>query len=219
VTRVHAGRELLGWLLGLIVRVWLSTLRLRVEADPALDRVRDRPWVLAFWHGSQFPLLAWRRRGPTVVLVSLSRDGALQSRALAAQGLRVVRGSSSRGGARGLVALVRAMRGAGADAAFAVDGPRGPAGVAKEGAIVAARAAGAVLVPMGSAVRSGVVLRSAWDRFAIAWPFTTASVVLGPPLAPVEGARGDLEAALERANQRAHALLEAGDEALALTPR
>jgi lysophospholipid acyltransferase (LPLAT)-like uncharacterized protein len=108
------------------------------------------------------------------------------------------------------------MRGAGADAAFAVDGPRGPAGVAKEGAIVAARAAGAVIVPMGSAVRSGVVLRSAWDRFAIAWPFTTASVVLGPPLSPVEGVRSDLEAALERANQRARAVLEAGDEALAL---
>jgi hypothetical protein len=64
VTRVHASRELLGWLLGLIVRVWLSTLRLRVHADPALDRVRDRPWVLAFWHGSQFPLLAWRREAP-----------------------------------------------------------------------------------------------------------------------------------------------------------
>src|SRR5215472_6231582 len=102
--------SLLGWVVGVIARVWLATLRVRVVTHPALDGVRDRPWVLAFWHGTQWPLLAWRRRRPTVVLVSLSRDGAMQARALALQGLRVVRGSSSRGGARGLAALVRRMR-------------------------------------------------------------------------------------------------------------
>ena len=142
------------------------------RVDPALEAMSDRPWVLAFWHGTQWPLLAWRRRRSTVVLVSLSRDGMMQARALSMQGLRVVRGSRSRGGARGLASLVRMMKRDGVDAAFAVDGPRGPRGVVKGGAVVAARAAGAVLVPMAGAVRRGIVLRRAWDRFAIAWPFT-----------------------------------------------
>jgi lysophospholipid acyltransferase (LPLAT)-like uncharacterized protein len=139
VTR-EAGRALLGLLLGLVVRLWLATLRVRVIRHPGLDRVGDRPWVLAFWHGTQWPLLAWRRRRRTVVLVSLSRDGALQARALAVQGFRVVRGSSSRGGARGLAMLVRAMKCEATDAAFAVDGPRGPFGVVKGGVIVAREA-------------------------------------------------------------------------------
>jgi lysophospholipid acyltransferase (LPLAT)-like uncharacterized protein len=178
-------RRLLGFFLGVVARVWLATLRVRVRVDPALDGASDRPWVLAFFHGAQWPLLAWPRRRRTVVLVSLSRDGAMQARALEVQGFRVVRGSSSRAGARGLAALVRAMRRDGADAAFAVDGPRGPRGVVKGGAVVAARACGGVVVPMASAVRSGVVLDRSWDKLAIAWPFTRVDVALGGPIEPV----------------------------------
>jgi len=197
-------RAVLGLLLGLVARLWLASLRVRVVADPALLAAGDRPWVLAFLHGTQWPLLAWRRRGPTVVLVSLSADGELQSRALRLQGLAVVRGSSSRGGARGLAALVRAMKRLRADAAFAVDGPRGPYGVVKPGVVLAARATGAVLVPMGSAVTSGIVLRRAWDRFAVAWPFTRVTVVLGAPVEPTDPtARERLEAAIARANDAA----------------
>lgn len=191
---------LLGWVVGGIARVWLSTLRVHVAYDPALEAVRDRPWVLAFWHGTQWPLLAWGRRRRTIVLVSWSRDGALQARALAAQGLRVVRGSSSRGGARGLAALVAAMRRDGADSAFAVDGPRGPRGVAKAGAIVAARATGAVVVPMGGAVRSGVVLRRTWDQFAVAWPFTRVDVMLGAPIDPTPDSLGELDLGIRKVN-------------------
>jgi lysophospholipid acyltransferase (LPLAT)-like uncharacterized protein len=200
--RREPGRALLGLLLGLVVRLWLATLRVRVVLHPGLDRVSDRPWVLAFWHGTQWPLLAWRRRRPTVVLVSLSRDGALQARALAVQGLRVVRGSSSRGGAHGLAMLVRVMKHEAADAAFAVDGPRGPYGVVKGGAIVAARATGAVVVPVAGAVRRGVVLHRAWDRFAIAWPFTRVDVVLGAPIEPgtVDEARAAVERSLRDLN-------------------
>jgi lysophospholipid acyltransferase (LPLAT)-like uncharacterized protein len=195
-------RALAGMLLGLVARVWLATLRVRVVRHPALAREQERPWVLAFWHGSQWPLLAWRRRKRTVVLVSLSNDGAMQAQALAMQGLIVVRGSSSRGGARGLAAVVRAMRHVGADAAFAVDGPRGPLGVVKGGVVVAARAAGAVVVPVAGAVHNGVVLKTTWDRFALAWPFTRVDVVLGAPIDPesVLDARRDVELELARMN-------------------
>ena len=192
----------LGWVLGVVARLWLATLRVRVVAHPGLERVADRPWVLAFWHGTQWPLLAWHRRRRTVVLVSLSRDGSMQARALAVQGFQVVRGSSSRGGARGLAAVVRAMRRDGVDAAFAVDGPRGPRGVVKGGAIVAARAAGAVLVPMVGIVHRGIVLRRTWDRFAIAWPFTSVDVTLGDAVDPrtAVDARAEVEMSLARLN-------------------
>jgi lysophospholipid acyltransferase (LPLAT)-like uncharacterized protein len=189
-------RAMLGLLVGLLARLWLATLRVHVVTHPALDAVRDRPWVLAFWHGTQWPLLAWRRRRRTVVLVSLSRDGAMQARALAVQGLRVVRGSSSRGGARGLAQLVRAMKRESADAAFAVDGPRGPIGVVKGGLLVAARATGAVVVPLTGSVRRGFVLRRTWDRFAVAWPFSRVEVVLGEPIDPV--AHADAREVIER---------------------
>lgn len=195
-----------GLLLGLLARVWLATLRLRLEIHPDLEAVRDAPWVLSFFHGTQWPLLAWRRRRKTVVLVSLSKDGDLQARALGMLGMSVVRGSSSRGGVRGLAALVRRLRAGMADAAFAVDGPRGPYGTIKPGALMAAKRAGGVLVPMGSAAIRAKIFSRAWDRFVLAWPFSTVSVVLGPPL-DADASEAILAAAITAANLRAKAIL------------
>jgi lysophospholipid acyltransferase (LPLAT)-like uncharacterized protein len=40
------------------------------------------------------------------------------------------------------------------------------------------------MVPMVGVVRRGLVFSRAWDRFAIAWPFTEVDVALGAPLDP-----------------------------------
>jgi lysophospholipid acyltransferase (LPLAT)-like uncharacterized protein len=144
------------------------------------------------------------------VLVSLSRDGALQSRVMTRAGMHVVRGSTSRGGARGLLAIVRALRlhegSGGLDAAFAVDGPRGPYGVVHPGAAACAKRAGGVLVPIGSAARPAKVLARSWDRFTLPWPFARAVVALGPALDPDAGDDA-IAAAIEAANARARAAL------------
>jgi hypothetical protein len=197
-------RTILGGFVGLVARLWLATLRVRVVPHPALADVSGRPWVFAFFHGTQWPLLAWRGRRPTVVLVSLSADGTMQARALRILGLEVERGSTSRGGARGLVRVARRLRRGGVDAAFAVDGPRGPYGLAKGGARVAARAADALLVPVGTAIDRGFVLTRAWDRFAIALPWSRVVISLGEPI-HVSDPRGDagLGRAIASANDAA----------------
>jgi lysophospholipid acyltransferase (LPLAT)-like uncharacterized protein len=88
--------------------------------------------------------------------------------------------------------------------------------VVKPGALLAARATGALLIPMGSAISRGVSLRRAWDRFAIAWPFSRVAVVLGAPIDPTDDhARERLERAIADVNVAAarelapsHALVE-----------
>ncbi len=195
-------RAVLGTLLGVVARLWLATLRLRVEMHPDLERYADVPWVLAFFHGTQWPLLAWKRRRPTLVMVSHSSDGAMQARALGLLGFIVERGSSSRGGARGLAAIIRRLRRGGLDAAFAVDGPRGPYGDVKPGAAVCASRSGGVVVPMGSACRGATTFTRAWDQFVLAWPFSRVTVVLGAPMAP-GGSSADLAAAIGAANRSA----------------
>ena len=174
-------RKTLGILLGLLVRVWVATLRLRVVVDPALRLSEKTPIVLAFLHGQQLLIVGARRRRSTVTLISLSRDGELQAGAMRALGLGRVRGSSSRAGARGLRAIVRAIV-AGADAAFAVDGPRGPLGRAKPGAALAAALSGARLVPVAAAGRRVVVLDRSWDRFEIPLPFSRVAICVGAML-------------------------------------
>ncbi|UQA60794.1 lysophospholipid acyltransferase family protein [Polyangium aurulentum] len=184
----RTARRALGASAGLVARAFLATLRLSLVTHPDLASAGDKPWVLAFWHGQQFALHRWKRRRKIAVLVSLSDDGELQAAALRRIGLVVERGSSSRQGASGLKGIVRRMR-AGCDAAFAVDGPRGPRGVVRgegdrAGAILSARIARGVVVPMASACASAWVFDKAWDRFELPRPFSRVAVALGPPLDP-----------------------------------
>ena len=201
----------LGFVLGWLVRAWIATWRVRVIEHPALQgSAAERARILAFFHGTQLAFHVVRRPRPTVVLVSHSRDGELQAGALHSLGFRIARGSSSRGGARGLASLVRVLRTEAADAAFAVDGPRGPQGRAKPGVLLAARRSEALLVPAGCASSHAHVLERAWDRFQIPWPFARVQIVLGAPVDPQsDSAAAQLEAAIDACNRDAADALQA----------
>ncbi len=202
-------RAAAGVAIGLLARLWVATLRVTVLPPPGDGELPGEvPWVLAFFHGQQFALLRWPRRRPTGVMVSLSADGDIQARALPRLGLVIRRGSTSRGGARALAALVRLLR-SGHDAAFAVDGPRGPWGAIHPGAAAAAHHARGVLVPLACASSPRLVLLRAWDRFELPWPFARVTIAVGAPLlcpdapeAVTEALRHALHEALDRA--RAH---------------
>lgn len=206
-------RRAFGVLLGALVRLWLATLRFSLVIDPALAGSSraglETPWILALWHGQQMLLLRWPRRRLTTVLVSLSRDGELLAGALPVLGCAVERGSSSRGGAAGLRSIVRRLK-AGCDAAFAVDGPRGPRRIVHTlGASAAARLARGVVVPLAAASSSSWVLSRTWDRFELPRPFARVAVALGAPLDPAAASSPTaLAAAIERARAQAEEALQ-----------
>ena len=200
-------RFVLGYLLGLFVRLWTFTYRVVVLA-PA-GTTEHRPSVFCFWHGQQMALVAARRRAcDATVLVSRSRDGEVSAGVMTALGFGVIRGSSSRGGALALRESISALRRGGA-ALFAVDGPRGPSQVPKPGAAYAASAARAALVPVATAAALRLVLRRAWDGFEIPLPFSRVAVVVGTAVsAPSAVARPELVAlALSECRERAEALV------------
>lgn len=190
-------RALVAFLAALLIRLLKLTWRVSVVGAP-LEPVGG-PHVYCFWHGRQAGLFAYPRPRPMAVLSSLSRDGELQARILSRLGLTVFRGSSSRGGAAGLKALVGAVRD-GADAAFAVDGPRGPLHTVKPGAILAAQQSRAALVPITARASRAWVFRKAWDRYQLPKPFARVEIVRGAPIdtdgIEVDMARDMLERAL-----------------------
>lgn len=197
-------RHVFGALLGMVVKLWARSWRVRVVGDV----VSTAPRVFAFWHGQQMGLLGAPRERPLTTLVSWSRDGALQTAVMRCLGLRVVRGSSSRGGPSGLRAIARAIKN-GSDAAFAVDGPRGPRAVVKPGVLAAARLGDASLVPLAYAARHSYVLGRAWDRFEVPLPFTRVVVVVGQArrLPPTTEGLATLARYIEDGRRRAVALL------------
>lgn len=194
-----------------IVRLWLRTLRVRVVVAPELrpHLAEEQPWILCFFHGTQFGLLRWPRRRPTGVLVSHSEDGALQAAFLGTLGFRVVRGSSSRGGTAGLRGLVRLAR-KGADLAFAVDGPKGPREGVKMGALTAAALGRGRLVALGVASSAKFVLEKTWDKFEIPYPFARVCIVLGMVPEPTDST---LKSSIQLANAAAIDAVERRDVA------
>jgi lysophospholipid acyltransferase (LPLAT)-like uncharacterized protein len=192
------------WFVGLVALLLCAVLRLlrwtwRVRIVGAAP---DGRCLYVFWHGDQVALSALRPRQLAgqrlAVLVSQSRDGQLGAFVARWLGLDVVRGSSSRGGARGALALVRRLRAAGT-VAIAVDGPRGPRHRCGESAQRIAAQGGAVTVPVAAAARRRWVLGS-WDRLWIPGPFAVVHVVIGGPAA---SAQSGLEAASRAAHDQA----------------
>jgi lysophospholipid acyltransferase (LPLAT)-like uncharacterized protein len=171
----------------LLIRALAGTWRMEtVNGEELADARRSgRRVIFALWHGELLPLL-WHQRGTDVaIVISEHRDGEIIARIAESLGYATVRGSSSRGGSRALIGLMRELetRGAGA---ITPDGPRGPARVFAPGAAVAAQRTGALIVPIRASASRAWRLKS-WDRFLIPKPFARVTVTLGP-LTSVEAA-------------------------------
>ena len=162
-----------------------------------LDRELERKGALiAMWHGRMVvPVHPFRDRG-WHVLVSPSEDGDLSEGMLHRFGFKVVRGSSSRGGARALRELLGVLDGGGV-VAITPDGPRGPMHNVNLGLAWMARATGRSVLPFGC-VADRTWRLSSWDRFTIPKPGARVALTYGPAVA-VSRAGGDAE--LERAAQ------------------
>jgi len=171
--------SILAFLASLLIRVLRLTWRIElVGPAPPYDH---GPIVFCFWHGRQAGLLAHPRPRRVTVLTSMSRDGELQARILTHLGFVVHRGSSSRKGADGLKAVITELNN-GADAAFAVDGPRGPLHEVKPGAMTAASITGATAVPITTRASRAWVFEKAWDRYQLPKPFARVEIVRGEPI-------------------------------------
>jgi lysophospholipid acyltransferase (LPLAT)-like uncharacterized protein len=173
--------------LGLVViRVLARTWRVTAHNAESYQAIRReaKPLVFAFWHGTMLPLLWRHRREGVSVLISLHKDGEIIARICEALGFRTVRGSSTRGGGRALLGLVRELEG-GYEVAVTPDGPKGPRHRFAPGALMAAQRAQVPIIPIGVHCARAWHLKS-WDRFMIPKPFARVTVVYGDP-EPVVG--------------------------------
>jgi lysophospholipid acyltransferase (LPLAT)-like uncharacterized protein len=136
--------------------------------------------LYAFWHARLLSLVTDRRDEGIAVLISLHSDGEYIARVIDAFGFRSVRGSSTRGGAKGARSMLKAAR-EGRDMAVTPDGPKGPPREIKDGLLFLARLTGCPLIPIGTSA-SRAWRASSWDRFLVPKPFSRVSVVYGEPI-------------------------------------
>ena len=114
-----------------LLQIWARTLRYEVDdrADVVGKPVREN-YIAALWHNRllliSFVLKKFLRQRPGAGLISASRDGDLIADLTQRFGFEVVRGSSSRLGAKALLELENVLA-SGLDVLITPDGPRGPA--------------------------------------------------------------------------------------------
>ena len=192
-----------------------STLRWRVEGLHHYDDIvrSGRQPVMGFWHGRILTATYYFRRRGIVVITSENFDGEWIARIIERFGYGTARGSTSRGGRKAALQLIKALR-AGRPAGFTLDGPKGPARVAQPGAVWLAGATGNPLLPFHLEASRCWTVKS-WDRTQIPKPFSTVALVVGAPItvpsglddAGLDACRRQLEVSLESAERRCRELL------------
>lgn len=125
-------------------------------------------------------IIGWRlfKGGRSAALVSQSKDGEILSRLLIKWGYRVARGSSSKGGKDAMGFLIDLVN-KNYSAVITPDGPKGPAGEIKNGALIISNKCGIPIIPVKIIYHGKKVLKNSWDHFEIPLPFSECDVYFG----------------------------------------
>jgi lysophospholipid acyltransferase (LPLAT)-like uncharacterized protein len=204
----------LGWLAAWVVRLIGSSLHWEVHGWERWESGRASAGCLvhAFWHSEIFASTWFWRNRRIVVMSGYNFDARFTASVIQKFGYEIARGSASRGAARAMVNMVRAMQ-RGQDTAFTIDGPRGPRHVAKAGAVMVAKATGAPIICFHIRPARAWVFRKSWDRTEIPRPFSRAAIFIAPPIVVAQNASDDEQAAkLTEVQVTLDGLVREGDE-------
>jgi len=164
------------------IRGYSWTYRLSVEnEDVWMNHVKNGGVVLlCCWHQQFFSAIRhfqnYKPYKPPL-MISRSTDGEIIAGVASRTGWDPVRGSSSKGGRDALYEMIDRLKERKV-AAHIVDGPRGPMGKIKPGAIRLAQGCDAVIVPFYTSADRAWYFNS-WDRFMLPKPFARVTIRFG----------------------------------------
>jgi len=214
-------RTMMGVLAANYLRLVWGSSRFVIEPADFYERAEpEQPVIIAMWHGQHFLMPFLRRRHRVKVLISRHRDGEINAITAERLGIGVVRGSGShesRYEIKGGVAAFKAMLATLADGfnmALTADVPK-VSRVVGPGIVRLARESGRPIYPVAFATSRRIVLDN-WDRSSVNLPFSRGAIVVGDPIRvpsdadaqALESLRAALEASLNAATERAHAIVD-----------
>ncbi len=159
------------------------TYRIKLVGEDVYSSLKEQnsSLIYAAPHGRMLGLIAFTMGRPISMLASLSKDGQIITGVLRLLGFKVVSGSSSRGGIRSLIQLLKHADN-GRELAITVDGPKGPPFVVKPGIIALASKAQIPILPITYTCQRPFIFKRAWDSFMLPLPFSTLTISYGNPV-------------------------------------
>ena len=148
------------------------------------ENMPNEPVVFVFWHGDllmqPYIYFKLRKKPNAKVIISDHFDGQIIAKVMTFFSLGTIHGSSTRNGAKVLIAALRQL-GEGVDVAITPDGPKGPRHEVQDGVVVIAQKSKAKVMIFSVVPRRYWQLKS-WDRFTIPKPFTTIDMYASEPI-------------------------------------
>ena len=167
-----------------LVRMWFDTCRVTIiDEEIYRDYIYgNKPVVVGTWHRASVFFLYYFGHLRPMIMISQSKDGEILAQFAAHLGVIPVRGSSGKGGRDAFERMKEHLKTGGSKCATVLDGPQGPAYVAKKGMIVLSKLTGAPFVPaIWSATRT-LTLRNSWDRMILPLPWSRVYIAGGDPI-------------------------------------
>jgi lysophospholipid acyltransferase (LPLAT)-like uncharacterized protein len=194
-------------LIKLIYLFLVNSIRWQIVGTPfsSVDPQRN---LYAFWHARMLmiPRLSigqWHG----YMLISAHRDGGFIADTMHLLGIETVRGSTTRGGARAMLKMLRAVKDENRHLAITPDGPKGPRETVQKGTVQLAMKAELPVVPVCYSTKRHWRINS-WDLFYLPQPFTRGVFVMGDPVKvstddDMKDALGRVQQAMDETQNRA----------------
>ncbi len=210
------GSDTLLTLATLLIKTWFSTCRPRILHDEYHKEffLGTRQFIGVTWHRASIFFCYYYGPFHPMVMFSQSQDGEYMARFAQKCGVIPVRGSSTRGGERGLIQMIRSFQRGNRICSTVLDGPQGPRFKAKKGLLFLAKKTGLPLLPFIWSARSPLTLEKTWDKTMIPKPFSEVLISYGPPLfVPKECTDQEMEVLSSELEGRLNALMIEVDQA------
>ncbi|MEE9354635.1 MAG: lysophospholipid acyltransferase family protein, partial [Methylococcaceae bacterium] len=171
-----------GILGSLIIRLLISTIRIIERPDNYPEKLirQGENIIFAYWHAFMLVPAYTARNLGIKVMVSQHTDGEYITRVIERLGFTTVRGSTTRGGVKALLKMIKDSK-EGTAIAITPDGPRGPRLTIQPGIIYLSQKTGFPIIPTSLGLTSYWELPS-WDKFRIPKPFSKAALIYGEPI-------------------------------------
>lgn len=175
---------------GLIKLLWKTCRVDSVQGTEHLKTLLEngQACIPCYWHQQQIFCMRYLldvtnsdQRLKLGYLISPSADGDIATNMFGNQGIHIIRGSATRGGAQALREIYLKIRQEGISPIVTPDGPTGPIYECKPGVAMLSQLSKAPLLPLAYAASSGWYLKS-WDRFLLPRPFSRIAISVGEPL-------------------------------------
>lgn len=177
--------KILPYVIYVIYKIYFSTIKYIEPELPGEIKKRlsnNDNFIVAHFHQDELALIPTRTNSNFFVMTSTSTDGKMMKKLLTLMGYKCTEGSSSRGGAKALISMIRTMNTDKYNAVIAVDGPKGPIYKVKEGVCNLAKNTNTPILPVGVKISRAFVFKNSWNKALLPKPFSTVKIIFGKPI-------------------------------------